>query len=356
MKKSILALAVASALAAPLAVQADTILYGSARVSVDYVDIDTPGVGTSWDVFNNASRLGVQGSEDLGGGLSAIYQYEFGVDVTEGKRENFESNRPKFVGLKGNFGTVTLGTQETPYYHVAGITDIFNSDRTFAGDAWLGGAFSDTGRGPGALTRVDNSILYVTPDFSGFSGEVMVLMDGRINKDQGASDNIDIWNVALKYSNGPFFAGASYIAFEGDSRVAADPADPTTTFSLDLDQWNVGLGYASGPFSIGFIYEQGTFNTYGLLTEARVNGVRVGGDDATNYYVTGSYTFGNNVIGAAYGQLDPGTRGFDKIDNYIFSYQYNLSKRTRLWAEYIGRGSDDFGDTNVISLGTRVDF
>jgi predicted porin len=71
----------------------------------------------NWDVFNNSSRLGVRGEEDLGGGLSAIYQYEFGVDVTEGG--NFNSNRPKWVGLKGSsWGAVTLGTQWTPYYNV----------------------------------------------------------------------------------------------------------------------------------------------------------------------------------------------------------------------------------------------
>lgn len=70
MKKSVLALAVVAALAAPLAAQADTILYGSARVSVDYNDDDNlfnlfQG-NASWDVVNNASRIGVQGSEDLG--------------------------------------------------------------------------------------------------------------------------------------------------------------------------------------------------------------------------------------------------------------------------------------------------
>jgi predicted porin len=45
------------------------------------------------------SRLGVRGEEVIGGGLSAIYQYEFGVDVTEGG--NLNNNRPKWVGLKG---------------------------------------------------------------------------------------------------------------------------------------------------------------------------------------------------------------------------------------------------------------
>jgi predicted porin len=406
MKKSVLALAVAAALAAPLAAQADTILYGSARVSVDYNDEKIPSFNndftalvistqTSWDVVNNDSRLGVLGIEDLGGGLSAVYQYEFGVDVTEGG--NFESNRPKYVGLKGGFGTLTLGTQETPYYHVAGVTDIFNSGKTFTGPFWLGGSFNgfkidfsgDTSRGAGSLTRYDNSVYYTTPDFGGFSAEAMLVMNGTVNplnKDVSLnvvnspvySDGIDVWNIAAKYSNGPFFAGVSYIKLEGGSNVF-----PITlrnqlvqTFDLDLDQWTVGLGYNSGPFNVGFIYEQGTLNEFGLLSNLRFDGVRIGGDDATNYYLTGSYTFGNNVISAAYGQLDPGTTGLGKIDNYVLGYQYNLSKRTRIWVEYIGRSSDPtynelvpgvnsqnflvytnpYGDQNAFSIGTRHDF
>ena len=56
MKKSILALAVAAALTAPLAAQADTILYGSARVSVDYNDEGSTDPFDNdngvWDVTN----------------------------------------------------------------------------------------------------------------------------------------------------------------------------------------------------------------------------------------------------------------------------------------------------------------
>ncbi len=350
MKKSVLTLAVAGALALPFAAQADTILYGSARVSIDYLQIE--GDSSAWDVANNDSRLGVLGSEDLGGGLSAVYQYEFGVDVTEGG--NFENNRPKFVGLKGNFGTVTAGTQETPYYHVAGIVDIFNSAKTFGTDAWLGGGFDEDQAGRGlALTRIDNSLYYASPDFSGFSGEAMLVMDGGFTRADGASDGVDIWNIAFKYEQGPFFAGLSYIALNGDTIDVGGGA----IADLDLDQWALGLGYAGGPFSVGFIYEQGSLNLYGLLNKARVDGVTVfGGDDAKNFYLAGSYTFGNNAINAAYGRLDPGTRGADEIDNFIVGYQYNFSRRTSVWAEYIGRSSDDLGDLNAVSLGTRVDF
>ncbi len=352
MRKSALTLAVAGALTLSFAAQADTILYGSARVSIDYLQVE--GDVSNWDVTNNDSRLGVLGSEDLGGGLSAVYQYEFGVDVTEGT-SGFESNRPKFVGLKGNFGTITVGTQESPYYHVSGIVDIFNSAKTFGSDAWLGGGFEDdrVGRGLG-LIRLDNSIYYATPEFSGFSGEAMLVMDGRFNNTDGFSDGVDFWNIALKYNQGPFFAGVSYIALNGNDNV-----DLGDGFSIDfdLDQWTVGLGYTAGPFNVGFIYEQGTLNQYGIFSNIRFDGVRVfGGDDATNFYLAGSYAFGNNTISAAYGQLDPGTRGSDKIDNYILGYQYNFSRRTSVWAEYIGRSSDDLGDLNAFSFGTRVDF
>ncbi len=410
MKKSVLALAVAAALAAPLAAQADTILYGSARVSVDYNDETVPdqvtfdpATGTLklettsisyWDVVNNDSRLGVMGNEDLGGGLSAVYQYEFGVDVTDGG--NFESNRPKWVGLKGGFGTLTLGTQETPYYHIAGITDIFNSGKTFTGTAWLGGSFNgrfidfaeNTSRGEGSLVRLDNSIYYATPEFSGFSAEAMLVMNGakrsvsgvdggKLVVDNNPSDGVDLWNIAAKYSNGPFFAGVSYIKLNGGNdyvdTIGSNPSI-VRTLDYDLDQWVVGLGYSAGAFSLGFIYEQGTLNEFGFASNMSFNGVRWGGDDATNYYLTGSYTFGNNMISAAYGYLDPGTQGANEIQNYILGYQYNLSKRTRLWVEYIGRNADPqvtaemvsptqgvyrvdpYGDQNAVSIGTRVDF
>ncbi|HMR02511.1 MAG TPA: porin, partial [Candidatus Competibacter phosphatis] len=186
MKKSAIALAVAAALVGSSAF-ADTTLYGSARVSVDYTDLDTTYLDarapdgsliplvkgfTAWDVVNNSSRLGVRGEEDLGGGLSAIYQYEFGVDPTEGG--NWNSNRPKWVGLKGtSWGSVTLGTQWTPYYNVLGVSDIFNnSANTFLQrTGYLGSVYG---------TRMDNSLVYSSPNWSGFGFQAMLVMNGDV--------------------------------------------------------------------------------------------------------------------------------------------------------------------------------
>lgn len=375
MKKSALALAVAAALVGfGSAAYADTTLYGSARVSVDYDDFDStyaraadgslvrvvPG-SAAWDVYNNSSRLGVRGEEDLGGGLSAIYQYEFGVDMTEGG--NLNSNRPKWVGLKGtSWGSITAGTQWTPYYNVIGIGDIFNSSKVFDNETYLGNTFG---------LRMDNSLIYSTPNWSGFSAQVMLVMNGSCPPNDPATpaglcstsadnklpgnlnDGIDMWNIGVSYKNGPFFAGATYMALEGDGFN-----DFVTRPTWDGDQWGLALGYNSGPFAVTFAYEDGDVNTLNF-------------GKTQNYYLTGQYTYGNNVFRAAYGFSSPDDNRIsvvsngtpvtlvqDDANNWILGYQYNFSKRTRVWVEYIGNDIDSnlAGDKQTVSIGTRHDF
>ncbi len=378
MKKSALALAVAAALAGfGSAAYADTTLYGSARVSVDYEDYNsdyTQNLSTgaltriragydAWDVYNNSSRLGVRGEEDLGGGLSAIYQYEFGVDVTEGG--NFQSNRPKWVGLKGSgWGSITLGTQWTPYYNVMGIADIFNSNKVFSSNSiYLGNTFG---------LRMDNSLIYTTPNWSGFSAQAMLVMNGscppsdpqapaELCRQAGAADNklpsnlsdgIDMYGISASYKNGPFFAGATYMALDGPG---FDDVFPGTRPTWDGDQYGLAFGYNSGPFAVTLNWESGDVNTQYFGT-------------TDNIYVTGQYTFGNNVIRGAYGYMTPDDGQFNfangdvltqsDINNWVLGYQYNFSKRTRVWVEYIGQDVDSelVGSRQTVSIGTRVDF
>jgi len=368
MKKSTLALAVAAALTGfGTVAQADTTLYGSARVSVDYVDVDKPEGPfsdsiDSWDVRNNSSRLGVRGLEDLGGGLSAIYQYEFGVDVTEGT-SGFEANRPKWVGLKGGFGSVTAGTQWSTYYNVTGVADIFNSNRSFATDTgYLGGEWG---------SRLDNSLLYTSPNMSGFTAQAMLVMNSTNTRVPNTSDSVDLWQLGFNYSNGPIYAGAAYSQLSN--------SDEATFEGDDLAQWALVGAYKPGPFSIGVLYEQGDLNTISLGTATPIDAFPLTDiDDTWSLYVFGSYTFGNNEIKAAYGYMEPDgsyildvvgarSQSYSEIQNLLLSYQYNLSKRTRVWVEYLGRKDDNDGvisfngksvqgDQNVISIGTRHDF
>ena len=84
MKKSLIALAVAGVVAAPVAM-AEVTIYGQANVSYDVVDNGTStagAAGTSTNkVSSNASRIGFKGTEDLGNGTSAIWQIESGANI-----------------------------------------------------------------------------------------------------------------------------------------------------------------------------------------------------------------------------------------------------------------------------------
>jgi predicted porin len=327
----------------------------------------------AWDVWNNASRLGVRGEEDLGGGLSAIYQYEFGVDVTEG--DNFNSNRPKWVGLKGNsWGSVTAGTQWTPYYNVMGIGDIFNSSKTYTKMDYLG---IDYGH------RMDNMVMYASPSWNGFGFQAAMVMNGDAgNSDPetpagltkcspnnklycNLSNSVDMWQLNATYKNGPFFVGATGLWLDGSDfdgyYYLPQNGRPDAQYMTEWDGylWGLAFGYNSGPFSVSLSYEAGD-----------AQGLYYG--EADNILLTGKYTFGNNVVYGAYTHVTPDkskivftgndgsvtTHTQDEIDNYRLGYQYNLSKRTRLWAEWLMNDVDSslVGSVNTISIGTRHDF
>ncbi len=363
MNKSAIALAVAAALAASGAVQADTTLYGSARVSVDYIDPDdiqvlredgsTESIGANdgqWDVFNNSSRLGVRGSEDLGGGLQAIYQYEFGVDMTEGG--NLESNRPKLVGLKGGFGQLSVGTQWTPYYNVLGVNDVFNSSRTFDTN-YLG------------FFRFDNSVVYKTPNWNGLT------LEGMLNMDEGrGKDSIDIWQVNIKYENGPFMIGGVYLRDLGGCPDGAGSGSGSNCFAFDddgngirrdrFDQFGAAIAYSGTRWGASLIYEYKDFDrNFELSNNEEI-------DERWNINGVLEYTFGSNIIRGSYSYLDNDDP--DESVEWVLGFQHNLSKRSRLWVEYIGSDDTIFRDTiddeevvgqgekTVFSIGMRHDF
>ncbi|NJN45709.1 MAG: porin [Candidatus Competibacteraceae bacterium] len=357
-------------------VSAETTLYGSARVSVDWVDPDADfddfggffedifddltddDRGDYWEVVNNSSRLGVKGSEDLGNGLSAIYQYEFGVNVT-GNGSYFNSNRPRWVGLKGDsWGAVTLGTQWSPFYNNSiGYFDSFNSGRSFA--YYERGTFNQTfvddfdGDGDQEVVSVDTnggiaefrrgtSLVYTTPDWSGFSGQVMLVMDGEAGK-----SSVDVWELGAKYNNAGFFVGGGWISDE----VSKD------------DEYSIALGYAAPQWGVGFGWQRYSPDQEAVViaVDADNNVAIATQTDIDTYTLQGSYTFGNNIIRAtwAYADInDTGPLEYDNINFYEVGYQHNLSKRTRLWVEYIGNDDENLGglDSNAVSIGVRHDF
>lgn len=283
---------------------------------------------------NAASRFGLRGVEPLGGTLSAIFDLQEGFDIDSGKQSSsgLMFNRQAFVGLQDTrFGTLTMGRQYTTYYQFLGPLGPVNM---------LTGA---TGAHPGDLDgfdttiRLNNSVQYVTPSFSGLSvgaqygfGEI----PGRTQAGSSVS-------AAAKYENGPLGIGVGYIRLYNTGNVRA--LDPNASGSYGtssvtagfasarsvqhiaaaglyrIGRAQIGLNYSNVRFDAGgnsLFDDTAVFNTYGVIARY---------DIAPQFDVAGGYSYTragkSNAISdsARYHQV-------------ALKEQYHLSKRTVIYA------------------------
>ena len=341
MKKSLIALAVAGAFAAPaFAATSNVDVYGKLHVSVSMFD-DQADTTNDLQISSNASRFGLKGSEDLGGGLKAIWQIESGVNLDE--QDGKLSSRNSFVGLSGGFGTALIGNHDTPLKLVGRSVDLF-------GDTM---ADSRNVMGGGSDTRAKNVVAYISPNFSGFSFAGAYSTDLQIADAAGFTpaialngverDSRGVYNLSATYANGPIFAGIGY--GDGDGHEA------------------LGLGAhvrLAGGFTFGNAKVVAQYDS--LEDDTAV------GNDMDAWMVGGSYTMGAIVLKANYM-----TKEYDVATNeptqWTIGADYNLSKRSSLYALYAsgeegvvmgsGAGSTDQvggtaasnGDVSVLSVG-----
>jgi predicted porin len=446
MNKKLVTLAVAAAIAAPTAAMAEAVLYGKLHVSIDYQNVDN-AIGTSytsigdsgvmltpeaeqalagfggdvivldgagnplvdktgaqdfsgWGINGRSSRgylqgaprsnrVGVKGSEDLGNGLKAVYQVEFGVQLadTNGNVASGGDNvtmRNSFVGLAGDWGTFLVGRHDTPLKISTGKLDLFG-DTMADYNGTVG--FDDI--------RADNVVAYISPSFSGLSFAGAIVAPGGTNLttvrpgDNARAQNInadslaEAYSLALIYKNGPWYASAAYesISNEMYMTTAISNAGKCDAGKLDCDyvsddytKWRLGLGILDwNGFTLTAIYEDQDNRADGQKTQALAimdaNGnISVGGSpqgvkEQKLWQVQAGYSFGNNMIKAMYGALDRGdTRAFDatrgalSINNvtddlagdkstWAIAFDHNFSKRTKAYVLYTN--VDDDNDDNL---------
>jgi len=165
MKKNILAIAIATAFAAPIVSADAPTIYGKINVNAGFVSatndqtLITANPAQDMKIGSTASRVGIKGSEDLGNGLKAIYKMEFSVDVAASGAGSL-GGRNQYLGLAGGFGTVLMGRHDTPE-KMSQATDVFND-----GAADLGKTNMTAGITVNE-TRAGNVLAYVSPSFSG---------------------------------------------------------------------------------------------------------------------------------------------------------------------------------------------
>jgi predicted porin len=231
MNKQFSAPLLAAALALAGSAQAvDVTLYGNLDAAIRHsANIDGNGKDVTELVSGGltASKWGIKGSEDLGNHLKAVFQLESGMRIDTGKlmQENVGGStlfgRQAYVGLTGDFGSLTVGRQYNALnvaYEYQPIGGIYYSDPFFiGGDNFFMGY------------RLNNSIVY-TKSFAGFA----VQLDYGFGERAGNSRSGSTVGASLSYASGPFNAAAAY--------EQARSIDSATTAKT----WTAGAGYAIG--------------------------------------------------------------------------------------------------------------
>jgi len=189
MKKSLIALAVLG-VAGVAHAQSSVTLYGIVDVGI-IKDKDAATELSSG--LLSTSRLGFKGTEDLGGGLSAVFVLEGSLSVDDGTSGGFKFDRESYVGLGGGFGEIRFGKIWTAYDDIAwNVNPVFDS------------AFSPAVVRPslGFEGNPNNGIKYVSPDFGGVSGAFSTSLR------EGGATRSTAFQVS--YEGGPVTAGVAY--------------------------------------------------------------------------------------------------------------------------------------------------
>lgn len=309
MNKKLIAIGIAAVLAAPFAAQAGVEVYGQARASVDFTSNNDPTPTNSDSaiaVSSNASRLGFKGDEDLGNGLSVLWQIEQGVALDTGVAF---SPRQTFVGLAGGFGTVLAGKLDTPDKVASGPLDIFADTR------------ADFNALVGGDVRADNVIAYISPDLGGakiLAAYIPSTSNDNLIQTQDQNDQSAI-SLAGTYSNGPVYAA---LAYESISATSSSGNDDATDMKL------------GGSFNFG----QGT--TVGALFEQIDSGV-VGTDSYNVWHINVAHAIGNTTLKAAYSNADETTSGADNAaTQFSLGVSQALTKNTEVYALYTSVSND----------------
>lgn len=242
MKKTLIVGAALAALsAAASAQQASSVtLYGLVDTNLAQSKTHAGAKVTGLDEVPNprGSRFGFRGSENLGGGLRALFQLEAGLSAKDGATtaNNQLFNRHAWVGLAGGFGELTLGRQDT-------LTRTLNlgnyNDVATEGEISVTTANSGLQLMQNFGSRVNNTIRYTSPAFSG----VRVRVQSALGQKVTASTN----GALVTYDKNPLRLAVAYEYYDGAGVTGIDRWNQATTVGgqYDLGFATIALGYQS---------------------------------------------------------------------------------------------------------------
>lgn len=338
MKKSLIALTLA---ALPVAATADVTLYGAIKAgvqtyrSVEHREGKVVGVGTGSEISDFGSKIGFKGQEDLGNGLKAVWQLEQGASVA-GTNSGW-GNKQSFVGLKGGFGTIRVGSLNSPLKNTGSKVN-----------AWESGKFTGNVLEISGMAEREHRYLsarYDSPEFAGFSGSVQYAP-----KDNSGS-NGESYHVGLNYRNNGFFA--QYVGLfqrygEGTKKMEGYAYNIPNLFVEKLQVYRLVGGYDNNALYASVAAQQQDAKLYQdqIVRDNSHN-------SQTEVAATVAYRFGNVTPRVSYAHGFKGTVNDANHDNtydqVVVGAEYDFSKRTSAlvsagWLQE-GKGADKIVST-----------
>ena len=293
--------------------------------------VETKGVNSG---NMTTSFIGFKGTEDLGGGLSALFAIESFMRNDTGEAGRFNGDtfwaRSAYVGLKSGAGTLTLGRNTTSLFVNTLIFNAFGD--SFGFSPAIRQTFTSSPPPP-ARTRANDmqvsgdtgwsdSVKYASPNFGGlsFTGHVAA-GEGKGGRNLGLS--------AL-YFGGPLAAGFAWQKVEKDGASA----------EVDTTAWQLGFSYSLAPAKLYAQYGSNENKTRNNTTKV----IGLGAD----------YALGAGKLMVQWNKQSPDV-GAD-LKTLSFGYDHNLSKRTDVYAVYMNEKQTGLSTGNSYAVGVRHRF
>lgn len=328
MNKRLLAVAVAGALAMPAAAfaQSSVTISGIFKGGFENSKLSNSaraGRHSQSGVVDDSSRIVFNVTEDLGGGLQAIGQFDVrmkiddtqGAAPTTGIGGNIASGNTH-VGLRSKtWGRLLIGRQDLHYGNTE--SDMATKGSLRSNPVSLL-SFAGGGATPIANTsRTQNAVVYITPNWSGFTAIVAYSSNAAgTEADIGSAIRTGrAWNLNPNWQFGAGQIGYSYWSSKPDGAAAGEQRGDRLYGS-----------YSWSGFKLGLAWDKARIRTDGVGDTSR----------RTVWSLPVSYTWGPHSIHAHYTKAgdDKVLAGDEKARMFAVSYAYDLSKRTSAAVTY----------------------
>jgi len=305
MKKTMIAMAVAGVVAAPIA-SADVAISGKVEQTFTNSAAENSTHNGAW--YNSTDvKVGFKATEDLGNGMSAFASIVLDVDEMNSATLSADQTQDNVVGVSGGFGTVVAGRMED-----------FTEGKVMSMVDVLGGSSVEP---TGNFARTDSGVAYVSPSMNGFTVGVAGYVLGN-----GDKDGLDATDTVLMYANGPL---AINIAYENDMQAASG--------TTGRDIVSMGIKYTAGDLALSAVHASSSYDDSSTT-------------DATDTAFTAVYNLGNNSIALGSNNDETGASGGTTgVDNVVAELRHNFSSRTRA---YVGvkSSSSDANDASYVGI------